>query len=71
MEKDKKAQGEELLDIDEKGNPIKKEDNKEKNVSSNLFKYIIAIFIFLLIIGICFFFLKQKKSIKMFLMKSH
>ena len=49
MEGEKKQPGEELIDIDEKGNPIEKKEEKKKNNSSKKFYLIIiSILLFLL-----------------------
>ena len=64
MEKEKNQPGEELLDIDEKGDPIKKEEGKKEKKSSNLYKYLIFIFLILLLIGLFFFFFDSPKKSK-------
>ena len=64
MEKEKNQTGEELLDIDEKGDPIKKEEGKKEKKSSNIYKYLVLIFLILLLIGLCLFFLYSPKRNK-------
>jgi 2,4-dienoyl-CoA reductase-like NADH-dependent reductase (Old Yellow Enzyme family) len=57
--------GKELLDMDEKGNPIEKEENKNtKNISSNIYKYGGIIIIILLLLGLCYFFFNKNISNK-------
>ena len=64
MEKEKNQTGEELLDIDEKGDPIKKEEGKKEKKSSNIYKYLVLIFLILLLIGLFFFFFDSPKKSK-------
>ena len=67
MKEDKKEAGEELIDIDEKGNPIKdkKEEGKEKKTKSiTTIKVILTIIVCLIILVSCYFFFTNKKSIK-------
>ena len=64
MEKEKNQPGEELLDIDEKGDPIKKEEGKKEKKSTNVYKYLVFIFLILLLIGLCLFFLYSPKKNK-------
>ena len=57
--------GKELLDMDEKGNPIvKKEKEKTKNVSSNIYKYSGIIIIIFILLGLCFYFLNKNANNK-------
>ena len=56
---------EELVDIDENGNPIdKKEEKDKKSKPKSLYKIIISIIIFLIIILSCYFFFNSKNKIK-------
>ena len=67
MKEDKKEAGEELIDIDEKGNPIKdkKEEGKEKKTKSiTTIKVILTIIVCLIILVSCYFFFTNKKSTK-------
>ena len=64
MENEKNQTGEELIDIDEKGNPIEKKEEKKEKKSSNICKYIMMIIIILFLIGLCFFYLKYQKKNK-------
>ena len=67
MKEDKKEAGEELIDIDEKGNPIKdkKEEEKEKKTKSRTtIKVILTIIVCLIILISCYFFFTNKKSTK-------
>ena len=72
MKEDKKETGEELLDIDEKGNPIKDQnENKEKEnnpKSSSTTKIILTIILCLIILSCCcyFFFIKRKTAKSVF-----
>ena len=69
MKDSKSNQGEELLDIDDKGNPIEKKEKKEmkdKSKSSTKYKYVIIPLIFALIIALIYFFYSKnclKRSI--------
>ena len=65
MKEETNQSGEELIDIDEKGNAIEKEEeDKRKKGSSNIFKWFPLIIIFILLLGLCFFFLIQKQNKK-------
>ena len=64
MKEDKNQSGEELVDIDEKGNPIEKEEVIKKKGSSNICKYILFIIIILLLLGLCSFSLIKKNDKK-------
>ena len=69
MKEDKKEAGEELLDIDEKGNPIKdqkEKDEKEKKPKSNsTTKIILTIIVCLIILSCCcYFFFNKRKTTK-------
>ena len=61
MKDEKKESGEELIDIDEKGNPIEKGKQKEKKESNSSYQIIIGVIICLLILAACYFFFKSKK----------
>ena len=64
MKDEKKESGEELIDIDEKGNPIEKE-KPEKKTKSN-YKIMVAIVFCIIILCCCcyfFFFKKNNKSV--------
>ena len=65
MEEEKKESGEELIDIDEKGNPIEKEKPEKKTSSNSIHKIAIVIFVCILILCCCyyFFFNKTNKSV--------
>jgi len=57
--------GKELLDMDEKGNPIEKEESENtKKVSSNIYKYGGIIVIIILLLGLCYYFLNKNTSNK-------
>ena len=66
MKEEKKDSGQELIDIDEKGNPIEKgkEEKKNKLNSNSSYKIIIAIILCLIIIVSCYCFFSSKKSNK-------
>ena len=66
MKEEKKDSGQELIDIDEKGNPIEKEKEEKKNKLNLNFSYkiIIAIILCLIIIVSCYCFFSSKKSNK-------
>ena len=69
MKEDKKETGEELLDIDEKGNPIKDQKEKEKKEdkpkSNSTIKIILTIIVCLIIISCCcYFFFNKRKTTK-------
>ena len=66
MKEEKKDSGQELIDIDEKGNPIEKENEEKKNKlnSNSSYKIIIAIILCLIIIVSCYCFFSSKKSNK-------
>ena len=66
MKEEKKDSGQELIDIDEKGNPIEKEKEEKKNKlnSNSSYKIIIAIILCLIIIVSCYCFFSSKKSNK-------
>ena len=57
-----KETGEELIDIDEKGNPIEKEEEENKK-SNSTYKIIIAIIICLLILAACYYFFYCRKNV--------
>ena len=65
MGKTKNEPEEELIDIDEKGNPIEKGKEGIKNESSKIYKNILLIILFLLFLGLIYFFFikKNKKTI--------
>ena len=58
-----KETGEELIDIDEKGNPIEKEEEEENKKSNSSYKIIIAIIICLLILAACYYFFYCRKNV--------
>ena len=66
MKEDKKDSGQELIDIDEKGNPIEKEkEEKKKELNPNSsYKLIIGIILCLIIIVSCCCCFNSKKNIK-------
>ena len=68
MKDDKKETGEELLDIDEKGNPIEKENEEKKTKPNKIYKYIIAIILCFIILISCYLYFSNKKIIKLSLM---
>ena len=65
MEKTKNEPEEELIDIDEKGNPIEKEKPEKKASSNSILKIAIAIIVCILILCCCYFFfgIKNSKSV--------
>ena len=64
MKTDKKDPGEELIDVDEKGNPIEK-DKEEKNTKSNTkYKVALGIILCLVILISCYFYFNCKKNKK-------
>ena len=66
MKDSNKEKDEELVDIDETGNPIEKEKEKEeKKIKSNAkYKIALSIIVFIVIIISCYFFLNLKKKNK-------
>ena len=59
MKDDKKEAGEELLDIDEKGNTIPKENEEKKAKPNKTYKYAIAIVLcFIILICLLLIFLQ-------------
>ena len=58
-----KEPGEELIDIDEKGNPIEKEEKEKKKKSNSSFKIVIAIIICLFILAVCYYFFFCRKNV--------
>ena len=66
MKDSNKEKDEELVDIDETGNPIEKEKEKEEKKIQSKAKYKIAlsIIVFIVIIISCYFFLNLKKKNK-------
>ena len=67
MKEDKKEAGEELIDIDEKGNPIKDQKGEEKGKkakSETTIKVISTIIVCVIILVSCYFFFTNKKSTK-------
>ena len=66
MNKEKKDSGEELIDIDEKGNPIKtQKEQKEKNSKSKpKYTILISIIILIIILISCYWLLTSKKNTK-------
>jgi hypothetical protein len=63
MKEGEKETGEELIDIDEKGNPIEKEKEEKNKKSNSSSKIIIAFIICLLILVVCYFFFFNKKNV--------
>ena len=63
MKEEMKDSGQELIDIDEKGNPIEKENEEKKNKlnSNSSYKIIIAIILCLVMIVSCYCFFNSKK----------
>ncbi len=64
MKGDKKESDEELIDIDEKGNPIEKEKEGKNSKPNNSYKIIIAIILCLILLISCYLFFSNKKSDK-------
>ena len=64
MKDNTKDSGEELIDIDEKGNPIEKENQEKKPKSNSFTKIIIAIILCLIISFAIYFFFKCKHKKK-------
>ena len=65
MKEEKKDSGEELIDIDEKGNKIEKEENKEKNTNKSTYsKYMIILAIIIIILISCYYFFNNKNKNK-------
>ena len=68
MKEVKKEEGEELIDIDEKGNPItdqkEKKIKKEKSKFNSTLKIILTIIVCLIILISCYLFFNNKKSTK-------
>jgi len=58
-----KEPGEELIDIDEKGNPIEKEEEEKKKKSNSSFKIVIAIIICIFILAVCYYFFFCRKNL--------
>ena len=69
MKGDKKESDEELIDIDEKGNPIEKEKEGKNSKPNNSYKIIIAIILCLILLISCYLFFSNKKVIRVSLMK--
>ena len=63
MKDDKKESGEELIDIDEKGNPIEKQKQEKKKESKSTYKIVIGFIICLLILAACYFFFNRNKNV--------
>ena len=65
MKEEKKDSGEELIDIDEKGNKIEKEENKEKNTNKSTYsKHMIILAIIIIILISCYYFFNNKNKNK-------
>ena len=64
MKDDKKESGEELIDIDEKGNPIEKIKEEKEKKSNTAYKIAIAVIVCLLILVACYFFFNCKRNTK-------
>ena len=64
MKDDKTDSGEELIDIDEKGNPIEKEKQEKKTKSNSIYKIILSIIICIVILCSCYYFFCHKKNNK-------
>ena len=63
MKEEKNLPEQELIDVDEKGNPIeKKEEEKEK--SSSIYKYTFLIIMLLFLLALIYFFLNKKTNNK-------
>jgi hypothetical protein len=48
-EKDNAQKGQELLDVDEKGKPVEKKEEKKPAPNSETFTHVLAIFLFLVL----------------------
>ena len=55
MKEEKKESGEELIDIDEKGNPIEKEKQEKKASSNSIYKIAIVIIVCIFILCCCYY----------------
>ena len=64
MKDDKKESGEELIDIDEKGNPIEKIKEEKEKKSNTAYKIAIAVIVCLFILVACYFFINCKRNNK-------
>ena len=51
-EKDNAQKGQELLDVDEKGKPVEKKEEKKPAANSETFTHVLAIFLFLVLLGL-------------------
>ena len=63
MKGEEKQNDQELLEVDDKGNYIEKKE-KKKNKPSNAYKYLLLIFAFIILLGLAYYFLLNKKTNK-------
>ena len=64
MKEEKKDKGEELIDVDEKGNPIENKKQEKKSKSNSLYKIVIIVFLCILILCCCYYVFYYKKNNK-------
>ena len=64
MEEDKKDPGEELMDVDEKGNPIEKAKDSKKTKSNTKYKIALGIILCIIILISCYLYFNCKKNKK-------
>ena len=64
MKEGNKESGEELIDIDEKGNPIEKDKEQNTNKPNSTYKFIIAIILCLILLISCYLYFRSKKNTK-------
>ena len=64
MQTDKKDPGEELIDVDEKGNPIDKSKEEKKTKSNTICKIVLGIILCLIIVISCYFYFNCKQNKK-------
>ena len=71
MAEEEKKSGQELLDVDEKGNYIENKKEEKKDKPSNAYKHCLMAIALIILLGLCYFFSIKKQIIKVYLTKQN